>query len=161
MESNTEILEKMFPNIDPSVIGMILENVRNNVEEAMELLLDMSGGDNNNSHSVSATSKKNIVPLADNNPILPSWPSLPSSSSDNVRTKSSSSHSSYSGSGSVSKFKSHSSSSLKSIGSQITSSKNEENKETLDCIQDIENSVRVLVIMRGLPGSGKSTLARK
>ena len=161
MERNTEMLEKMFPNIDSVVIGMILESVSNDVEKATDLLLDMSGdGNSSDSMSESNHSQQSTNAIAQNDPV-PSWPSLPSSSSGSGNASSicTNSHGSYSSS--VSKNPSQSSSSLKAIGSQITVSKNEESKEAQECIKDVANSVKVLVIMRGLPGSGKSTLARK
>ena len=42
-ETPGERLMREFPNIEASVVSMILENVNYNAEKASELLLEMSG----------------------------------------------------------------------------------------------------------------------
>jgi len=51
--------------------------------------------------------------------------------------------------------------SLGAIGSKIGSSELGQSPEIEECIEDISQNEKVLVILRGLPGSGKSTLSKK
>ena len=143
-ETPAETLMRMFPNIEPSVVNMILENVNDDLGAATELLLDMSGG--YQTEVVSSSEFPALQPLdseefpsvsavwGSNRPQLPKPKSVP-----RVVSKSSTS-----------------SPSLSSIGSKMTSEPG-----LSDCLHDLERGSNVLVVMRGLPGSGKSTLSRR
>ena len=152
MTEKVDLLKNMFPNIESSVIGMILENVQFNVERASELLLDMADSKQSSSSEPTfpsgGASSTTLVStrrggLGDNQ-TFDGWPkpfvsAAKTNGSCSPRT-----------------------SSLGAIGNKMsTGRKNEVSKSLQDCLTDIEKSVKVLVILRGLPGSGKSTLAKR
>ena len=140
------MLQNMFPNIDPGVVGMILENVNNNVEQASEILMDMVRTDSINTSSAAEFPTLNGVSTNQRsetfrNAVLesPKRKAVEEKSSGIRTTKNS----------------------LGAIGSKIGSSELGQSPEIEICIEDISQNEKVLVILRGLPGSGKSTLSKK
>ena len=133
------LLQAMFPSVDLAVISMIMETSNNDVEKATELLLDM-------------TDESCTVPDTSNTEL---WPSIqPQSSSPARRGHIVSRPRQAPG------VKSSKSSSLGDIASKISVSQ-EDCEAIANCLEQLQNNRRVLVIMRGLPGSGKSTLAKR
>ena len=137
------VLQTMFPSVDMAVISMILETSNNDMEKASELLLDMS--------DESAT-----VPDTSNTELWPSIQPPPQPSSPARRGNITVSSSPRQSPGA----KNIRTSSLGAIASKISASK-EDTEAIGNCLEQLQNNKRVLVIMRGLPGSGKSTLAKR
>ena len=152
MTEKVDLLKNMFPNIESSVIGMILENVQFNVERASELLLDMADSkQSSNGEPTFPSGGASSTTLVSNrrgglgdNQTFDGWPKpfvSPAKTNGSCSPRTSS---------------------LGAIGNKMsTGRKNEVSKSLQDCLTDIEKSVKVLVILRGLPGSGKSTLAKR
>ena len=133
---HVDMLQGMFPNIDSGVIGMILDSVNNNVEKASDLLLDMSSDGTGGGGAASAGGSGD--PGAEEAWPSPSWAAARARADVAVspRTKS-----------------------LTAIGAKMGGCN--EDKVFQDCLQDLQNSKNVMVILRGLPGSGKSTMAKR
>ena len=152
MSEKIDLLKSMFPNIESSVIGMILENVQFNVDQASELLLDMTDSKHSSSGSPSSGATSGIKlginetrkgELGDNQTMY-AWPK-PFASAAKTNGACGPRNSS-----------------LGAIGNKISTGKQiGDNKMLQECMADIEKGFKVLVILRGLPGSGKSTLAKK
>ena len=142
LQSQMSVLQAMFPSVDLAVISMILETSNNDMEKASELLLDM-------------TDDSSTVPDTSNTELWPSiQPPAPQSSSPARRGRIVSSLRQSPGA------KKSMSSSLGAIASKISVSKDDA-EAIANCLEQLQNNQRVLVIMRGLPGSGKSTLAKR
>ena len=149
MTEQVDLLKTMFPNIESSVIGMILENVQFNVEKASELLLDMADSKQSGPAFSSGGAISNSTGSVDNrrggdSQTFEGWPkpfavAAKTNSSSSQRT-----------------------SSLGAIGNKISTGRKDGDCKLLqDCLEDTEKGVKVLIILRGLPGSGKSTLAKR
>ena len=138
-QSRMSLLQAMFPSVDLAVISMIMETSNNDVEKATELLLDM-------------TDESSTVPDTSNTEL---WPSIQPQSSSPARRGHMVSRPRQSLG-----VKSSKSSSLGDIASKISVSQ-EDCEAIANCLEQLQNNRRVLVIMRGLPGSGKSTLAKR
>ena len=137
-EAHVSLLKGMFPNLDLTVISIILETTDNNIEKASDILLDMSvdGG-----AQVTDTTNPELWPS------IKPCPSEPASLARSVNMSTPHPR--------ISKP-----TSLGNIATKISVSR-EDNEAVVKCIQQLQNNQRVLVIMRGLPGSGKSTLAER
>ena len=135
----------MFPNVEPSVITMILENVNHDLEKASDLLLEMSG----ECQREASSSVQGIQPL--NIDEFPSVEAAWGASHKPLFTKPKPSHRVMSKPAPTSQ--SHS---LTTIGSKMSSE-----PELSSCLEELELGHKVLVVMRGLPGSGKSTLSNR
>ena len=141
---HVDMLQGMFPDIDSGVIGMILDSVNNNVEKASDLLLDMSsdggggagGGAEGGAASAGGSGDPGVA--AEEAWPSPSWAAARARAdvAASPRTKS-----------------------LTAIGAKMGGCN--EDKVFQDCLQDLQNSKNVMVILRGLPGSGKSTMAKR
>ena len=143
-ETQLEKLMRIYPNIEPSVVSLILENVNNDLQAASQLLLEMSGLALAETEfpALGASGAASGLHRDEFPPVEVAWGSQSQKPPAVI---------------SPAPPVTQQSSSLTSIGAGMTT---RPSPQVSECLEDLEAGENVLVVMRGLPGSGKSTLAR-